>query len=142
MACGLDAAEKAVEPASKLIEVVFGGAQDYVVGASVFYRGAAKRLLKLGETGPGMASGSALWCDAPEIEMLETLLLSIYKHLADDYRRCGELSIGFVLCGLNVVARSGIVKHKHCRDDFGGRGVWMLVGMGCTLLNIGWQMAG
>ena len=57
-----------VEPASGLVETIFGWVYDYIVGASMKNFATGESFLEGGKAGPGVARWCPLWCDTPKIE--------------------------------------------------------------------------
>ena len=74
---GLGFGEEPAEATEELVEAVFDGVVDEVVGTAVVYFPAGESFLEGGEAGPGVGSGSAFRGDTPEVKGFEALILCV-----------------------------------------------------------------
>ena len=109
------------------IECVFGLIENEIVSAGISTREASEGFFKASEAGPWVVCRSVIWCDAPEVEEIETFGFSVEDGLAKETDGGGEFFVGGVGGGLHVVAGGVffVVEEERSSDDL----VKVLVGV-------------
>ena len=105
-------ADKTVELASQLVEVVFGWLQDNIVGAGVFYRCAAKGLFEPSEAFPGVTIRCTFWSDTPEIEIFNSLFFGIEKRSSEECYGGGEFFVIDIGGRLHIITSVLVVEKE------------------------------